>query len=106
MVEELPDFQPRFIVYSFVHAFPDGRVNYPMVFIFYCPHGSKPEHNMIYTGSRHTLQQAIEVTKVGAGGCIASMTSSHHTTYRQIFEIRNKEELDQAWLDQQCGFSK
>ena len=28
------------MVYSFVHNFPDGRVTYPMVFIYYCPLGT------------------------------------------------------------------
>jgi hypothetical protein len=40
VVEALPDFQPRFLIYSFVHEHADGRQSFPMVYIYYCPIGA------------------------------------------------------------------
>lgn len=39
MAEELPEFSPRYIVFSYCHAHGDGRVSYPLMFIYYCPSG-------------------------------------------------------------------
>ena len=36
---ELPEHQPRFVIYSCRMEHSDGRVSYPMVFIFSTPKG-------------------------------------------------------------------
>uniref|UniRef100_A0A8C5E5J7 Glia maturation factor n=1 Tax=Gouania willdenowi TaxID=441366 RepID=A0A8C5E5J7_GOUWI len=61
---ELPDRQPRFIVYSYKYIHADGRVSYPFCFIFSSPIGCKPEQQMMYAGSKNRLVQAAELTKV------------------------------------------
>lgn len=33
------EFSPRYLVYSYCQKHADGRVSYPLVFIFYCPPG-------------------------------------------------------------------
>ncbi|KAJ1072511.1 hypothetical protein K5549_011737 [Capra hircus] len=43
---ELPERQPRFVVYSYKYVHADGRVSYPLCFIFSSPVASKPEHAM------------------------------------------------------------
>ena len=71
LMEELPTHQPRFVVrtdrdslplstpllqvYSFPHTHKDGRVSYPMVFIFSSPPGGSVELNMMYAGSKINL---------------------------------------------------
>lgn len=55
LVEELPTHQPRFVVYSFPFTHRDGRVSYPMVFIFSSPPGGNVELNMMYAGSKLNL---------------------------------------------------
>jgi len=37
--DELPDSQPRFIVYSYCYRHDDGRTSYPLCFIFVSPQG-------------------------------------------------------------------
>jgi len=37
--DELPECQPRYIVYSYCHQHDDGRKSYPLCFIFVSPQG-------------------------------------------------------------------
>ncbi|XP_037632423.1 glia maturation factor gamma [Sebastes umbrosus] len=76
--EELPERQPRFIVYSYKYSHDDGRVSYPLCFIFSSPAGCKPEQQMMYAGSKLQLVKAAGLTKV--------------------FETRNAEDLTEEWL--------
>ncbi|XP_075049750.1 glia maturation factor beta [Mixophyes fleayi] len=82
--DELPERQPRFIVYSYKYQHEDGRVSYPLCFIFSSPVGCKPEQQMMYAGSKNKLVQKAELTKV--------------------FEIRNTEDLTEEWLTEKLGF--
>ncbi|XP_016334944.1 glia maturation factor beta isoform X1 [Sinocyclocheilus anshuiensis] len=81
---ELPERQPRFVVYSYKYQHDDGRVSYPLCFIFSSPVGCKPEQQMMYAGSKNKLVQTVELTKV--------------------FEIRNTEDLTEEWLREKLGF--
>ncbi|XP_056283186.1 glia maturation factor beta [Pseudoliparis swirei] len=74
----LPERQPRFIVYSYKYVHDDGRISYPLCFIFSSPVGCKPEQQMMYAGSKNQL-----VTTVGMS---------------KVFEIRNTEDLTEEWL--------
>ncbi|XP_046445284.1 glia maturation factor beta-like [Daphnia pulex] len=76
--EALPEHQPRFLVYSFKLDHGDGRISYPMCFIFSSPQDSKTELQMMYAGSKLELVKVAELTKV--------------------FEIRELEELTEEWL--------
>lgn len=82
--DELPERQPRFIVYSYKYQHDDGRVSYPLCLIFSSPCGCNPEQQMMYAGSKNQLVHTIEVSKV--------------------FEIRNIEELTEEWLRERLGF--
>ena len=80
LMEELPTHQPRFVVrtdrdslflstpflqvYSFPHTHKDGRVSYPMVFIFSSPPGGSVELNMMYAGSKINLVREAGMTKI------------------------------------------
>ncbi|XP_075964726.1 glia maturation factor beta isoform X2 [Anarhichas minor] len=74
----LPERQPRFVVYSYKYHHDDGRVSYPLCFIFSSPVGCKPEQQMMYAGSKTQLVQTVGMSKV--------------------FEIRNTEDLTEEWL--------
>ncbi|KAM3875122.1 glia maturation factor gamma [Diretmus argenteus] len=82
--DELPERQPRYPhrIYKYVHT--DGRVSYPLCFIFSSPMGCKPEQQMMYAGSKNQLVQAAELTKV--------------------FETRNNDDLSEQWLKDQLAF--
>uniref|UniRef100_A0A3Q0RXT6 Glia maturation factor n=1 Tax=Amphilophus citrinellus TaxID=61819 RepID=A0A3Q0RXT6_AMPCI len=75
--DELPERH-----YKYQHD--DGRVSYPLCFIFSSPVGCRPEQQMMYAGSKNKLVQTVELTKV--------------------FEIRNTEDLTEEWLREKLGF--
>ncbi|KAG5269459.1 hypothetical protein AALO_G00202270 [Alosa alosa] len=68
--------------YKYNHA--DGRVSYPLCFIFSSPVGCKPEQQMMYAGSKNRLVQTAELTKV--------------------FETRNADDLTEEWLKNKLAF--
>ncbi|CDQ76444.1 unnamed protein product [Oncorhynchus mykiss] len=73
-----------FIVYSYKYIHTDGRVSYPLCFIFSSPVGCKPEQQMMYAGSKNQLVSAAELTKV--------------------FETRNIDDLSEEWLINKLSF--
>uniref|UniRef100_A0A803T8X9 ADF-H domain-containing protein n=1 Tax=Anolis carolinensis TaxID=28377 RepID=A0A803T8X9_ANOCA len=68
--------------YKYIHE--DGRISYPLCFIFCSPVGCKPEQQMMYAGSKNRLVQAAELTKV--------------------FEIRSTDDLTEQWLKERLAF--
>ncbi|XP_060711962.1 glia maturation factor gamma-like [Hemiscyllium ocellatum] len=81
---EIPERQPRFIVYSYKYIHHDNRVSYPMCLIFSSPQGCNPQQQMMYAGSKNRLVQLGDLTKV--------------------FEIRNIDELTEDWLREKLAF--
>ena len=65
IVEELPETTPRYFVYTYLYKHADGRVSYPMVFVYISPNGVKPELHMLYAGSKTEVVDALKMTKVG-----------------------------------------
>ncbi|MBN3326251.1 GMFB factor, partial [Atractosteus spatula] len=83
--DELPERQPRYpLIFDYKYQHDDGRVSYPLCFIFSSPVGCRPEQQMMYAGSKNKLVQTVELTKV--------------------FEIRNTEDLTEEWLREKLGF--
>lgn len=78
--DSLPDHQPRYVVYSFKLEHRDGRVSYPMCFIFSTPRDCKPELQMMYAGSKLSLIQTAQLTK--------------------CYEIREIDELTEEYLSE------
>ncbi|XP_062502956.1 glia maturation factor beta-like [Corticium candelabrum] len=84
MAAELPERQPRYCAYSYAYQHSDGRVSYPLCFIFVSPEGCHPQTQMMYAGSKNAL--------VKAGG------------FTKVFEVRNTEDLTEEWLKEKLGF--
>lgn len=82
--DELPECQPRFIVYSYCYQHDDGRKSYPLCFIFVSPEGCSPEQQMMYAGSMRSLVNEINIGRV--------------------FEVRNPEDLTEEWLREKLQF--
>ncbi|XP_065832648.1 glia maturation factor gamma-like [Oscarella lobularis] len=78
VAEELPERQPRYVAYSCELNHGDGRISYPLCFIFVSPEGCKPETMMMYAGSKLNVINEGKFTK--------------------DFELREKEEMTNAWL--------
>eukprot|EP00092_Neocalanus_flemingeri_P001930 GFUD01002061.1.p1 GENE.GFUD01002061.1~~GFUD01002061.1.p1 ORF type:complete len:142 (+),score=56.47 GFUD01002061.1:126-551(+) len=79
--ESLPTHQPRFIAYSFCHNHSDGRVSYPMVFLFSTPPGGQIELSVMYAGSKNNLVKETGMTK--------------------LLEVRDMEDLTEEWVKDQ-----
>ena len=84
ILEDLPEHQPRYVAISYVYNHSDGRVSYPLIFLFLSPLGSKPELHMMYAGSKLAVVNELGISKV--------------------FEERNKEDLDEEWLKEKLAF--
>ena len=78
LVSELPEHLPRFVALSYVKKHSDGRVSYPLIFVFISPAGTKPELQMMYAGTKTSLVNEMQFTKV--------------------FELRDLEEFTEEWL--------
>merc|ERR1712066_1048495 len=61
--EELPDHQPRFLLYSFPLVHSDSRISYPLCLIFSSPRESKTELMVMYAGSKNELERISNVNK-------------------------------------------
>jgi hypothetical protein len=62
--EELPEHQPRFVLYTFPYTHVDARVSYPLCLIFSSPRESKTELMVMYAGSKLELEKQADVSKV------------------------------------------
>ncbi|KAI7890347.1 glia maturation factor beta [Mucor mucedo] len=63
LVEELPENTPRFIILSYELKHDDGRVNFPLIFIYWSPSTAKAEVNMLYASAKTYLQEKISVMR-------------------------------------------
>ncbi|XP_043271293.1 glia maturation factor beta [Venturia canescens] len=76
--ERIPSHEPRYIVYSYKMHHTDGRISYPMCFIFYTPQGIQMELQVLYASMKLVLQKQAELTR--------------------CYEVRELEELTEEWL--------
>lgn len=81
--ESLPGHQPRFVILSYRRQHSDGRLSYPLCFIFFTPRDSHAELQMMYAGSKIALQQEADLTRA--------------------YEIRELEDLTEEWLLERLG---
>lgn len=76
--DELPEHQPRFVLYSFPFNHEDARVSYPLCLIFSTPRDAKTELMVMYAGTKLELVKQADVTKV--------------------YELRDLDDLCHDWL--------
>ncbi|CAO3568592.1 unnamed protein product [Mortierella alpina] len=78
LAETLPENTPRYVVVSYELNHDDGRVSYPLVFIYYSPKGVKPELNMLYASAKTHFQNESGLGKV--------------------FDLHDAESLTEKWM--------
>ncbi|PZC76068.1 glia maturation factor beta [Helicoverpa armigera] len=78
--DTLPSHQPRFIVYSYKLEHDDGRVSFPMCFIFYTPRDAHMELQVMYAGTQRALAAAVGAPR--------------------LLEVREIDELTADWLQE------
>ncbi|XP_018326880.1 glia maturation factor gamma-like [Agrilus planipennis] len=81
--ETLQEHQPRYIILSYKQVHDDGRISYPLVFIYYTPRDSHRELQMMYAGSKTALQTEADISR--------------------SYEIRELDELTQDWLHEKLN---
>jgi len=79
----LPEHQPRYVVYSNRMTHSDGRVSYPMSFIFITPRDSQRDLQVMYAGTRLALQKEADLTRV--------------------YEVRELDEMTDEWLEEKLA---
>ncbi|CAG9577025.1 unnamed protein product [Danaus chrysippus] len=77
--EILPSHQPRFIVYSYKLEHTDGRISFPMCFIFYTPRDAHMELQVMYAGTQRALAAAVGAPR--------------------LLEVREIDDLTNEWLN-------
>jgi len=82
----LPESAPRYLAYSYKYSHPDGRVSFPLVFIYYCPREINPTLSMLYSSTKTRLMNATQITKT--------------------FDIQEADSLTEEWLKEKLKFFK
>jgi len=86
VADNLPESSPRYIAYSYKWTHEDGRVSFPLVFIFYCPKGINTKLNILYASTKPVLTETLQVQK--------------------LFSVATTDELTEDWLKDKLGFFK
>eukprot|EP01009_Symbiontida_sp_KSa7_P006847 NODE_3339_length_406_cov_531.764706_g2805_i0.p1 GENE.NODE_3339_length_406_cov_531.764706_g2805_i0~~NODE_3339_length_406_cov_531.764706_g2805_i0.p1 ORF type:complete len:101 (-),score=20.44 NODE_3339_length_406_cov_531.764706_g2805_i0:102-380(-) len=55
--------RPRFVTYVFERVWKDQRVDYPIIFIHFAPHGCHPDLLFQYTRHSRAVQEKFQCTK-------------------------------------------
>ncbi|XP_075224082.1 glia maturation factor [Lycorma delicatula] len=79
----LPSHQPRYVVYCYRMEHSDGRVSFPMCFIYITPRDSQMELQIMYAGTKLALQKEADLTR--------------------IYEVRELDELTEEWLQEKLN---
>ncbi|KAJ2741703.1 hypothetical protein H4S06_005841 [Coemansia sp. BCRC 34490] len=79
LIEELPDDSPRYVVVSYFLAHDDGRVSYPLAFIYYCPLTSALQARMLYASTQQMFGK-----EAGLG---------------KSYMLQDKDDLNKDWLE-------
>ena len=116
LAEELPETAPRFLVVSFKFPKPDGRVQYPLCLIYYCPETCADRNRMMYTRFVNVISKALDITtgwlRLPAAPlkslvCYCIPVSNIYRTFLStarfklpftVRELRDPEGLNEAWL--------
>ncbi|KAJ1955683.1 glia maturation factor beta [Linderina pennispora] len=83
LIEELPDDEPRYVVISYKYEYSDGRVSYPLIYVYYCPETTAPMAAMLYASTQQLLEKEAQLGKV--------------------YLLRNKEDLTANWVNENLG---
>jgi hypothetical protein len=78
IAEEFEDFEPRYVMYMYEYERDDGRVTYPLCFIWYNPSGCDVHLNMIYGQTTEALVDLLKASKT--------------------FNVQDPDDLTSEWL--------
>jgi hypothetical protein len=101
--ESLPSHQPRYVIYSYKMEHSDGRISFPMCFIYITPRGTF--FGPIFTECNKFISHAfsdsqIELQIMYAG---TKMALQREADLTRVYEVRELEELTEEWLQEKLG---
>eukprot|EP00700_Malawimonas_jakobiformis_P001616 EC721923.1.p1 GENE.EC721923.1~~EC721923.1.p1 ORF type:complete len:143 (+),score=25.87 EC721923.1:39-467(+) len=82
IADELSESQPCYIVYSYKFDRDDGRVQYPLLLIFYMPQACPIDLNMLSTNTKRHVMDKFQLSR--------------------SFDVQNLDTLTNDWLQTQC----
>jgi hypothetical protein len=62
--DEMSDSAPRWILWLFKHARDDGRVQYPLLLVYFSPSSCNARSKMLYSSATPFIAQTLEIAKV------------------------------------------
>ncbi len=62
--DDLSDSAPRWILWLFKHARDDGRVQYPLLLLYFSPVSCNSKIKMLYSSCTPFIAQTLEISKV------------------------------------------
>ncbi|XP_033733975.1 glia maturation factor beta-like [Pecten maximus] len=83
--EEICAQQPRYIVISYKYSHGDGRISYPIFFVYYSPGGCSTALQMRYAGTKSRLQQELGITKTFIIEDIEALTEEYLNTQVEFY---------------------
>lgn len=101
--EILPGHQPRYVIYCCKMEHGDGRVSFPMCFIYFTPRGFVCLFNVFnYINFNTFLDSHMELQIMYAGTKMALQREANLT---RVYEVRELDEMTDEWL-QDCVMGK
>eukprot|EP01133_Synstelium_polycarpum_P016760 gene16760-19928_t len=86
LAEEMSESSPRYVAYVYKYTHQDGRVSFPIVFIYYMPRGISPANAMTYSANKQNLVNRLDIAK--------------------SFDAETLDTLTEDWLKQKLAFFK
>ncbi|KAH7830692.1 glia maturation factor gamma [Monocercomonoides exilis] len=83
LIEEFPDAEPRFVIHSFRWERGDGRIQYPLILIYYSPYSVPAKQAMLYASAQGTITRYFKLNKT--------------------VELKDPEDLSLDWLKSQLS---
>ncbi|KAK9507503.1 hypothetical protein O3M35_007345 [Rhynocoris fuscipes] len=74
----LPGHQPRYLIYTCKMVHTDGRISFPMCFIYVTPRDCQTDLQIMYAGTKLAIQKEVNLSLV--------------------YEVRELDELTDEWL--------
>ena len=89
----------NFVYKYFRYEREDGRIQYPLCFIFSSPAGTSGKQMMAYASSRNQSKHLFLYTLIFKIHSVRDMAG-----VTKVFELRSTEDLTQEWLSEKLKF--
>ncbi|EGG13833.1 putative actin binding protein [Cavenderia fasciculata] len=74
LTEEMSSSSPRYIAYVYRYTHKDGRISFPIVFIYFMPKGISPTIAMTYSANKQNLVNRLDIAKSFDANTLSTLT--------------------------------